>query len=473
MLGLIGIILSLILLMYLAYRGINVLILAPLLSLLAVLLAGGLPIIGTYTQVFMTALGKYVVQYFPLFLLGAIFGKLMDDSGSARVIAHWIVEKTGAARAILAVVLACAILTYGGVSLFVVAFAVFPVAMALFREADVPKRLIPGTIALGSFTFTMTALPGTPAIQNAIPAPFFGTDAFAAPVLGLLGGLIMLGGGMLWLNWRASRAQGAGEGFGAQQEERFRPGTVGAAYVGTMPAGQPVPSFPVAIAPIVLVILLNYLFTSWVIPNLDTGYLAEPKYGSTNVQAVRGIWAIIAALFLAILALIAINWSRFKDLKTSVNEGTMGSLLPIFNTASEVGYGATIASLPAFAVVRDAVLNISPGNPVVSLAVAVNVLAGITGSASGGMSIALQTLGETYNQLAQQFGINPELMHRVAAMASGGFDSLPHNGAVITLLAICGLTHRDSYADIGMVSVVIPALALITVVIIGSTVGTF
>lgn len=473
MLGLLGIVLSLVLLMYLAYRGINVLILAPLLALLAVLLAGGLPILGTYTQVFMTALGKYVVQYFPLFLLGAIFGKLMDDSGSARVIAHWIVEKTGAARAILAVVLACAILTYGGVSLFVVAFAVFPVAVALFREADVPKRLIPGAIALGSFTFTMTALPGTPAIQNAIPAPFFGTDAFAAPGLGLLGGLVMFGGGMLWLNWRSSRARAAGEGFGVQGEERFQAGTAGAAYVGTMPAGQPMPSFPVAIAPIVLVILLNYLFSSWVIPNMDTGYLAEPKYGSTNVQAVRGIWAIIAALFLAILALIAFNWSRFKDLKASVNEGTMGSLLPIFNTSSEVGYGATIASLPAFAVVRDAVLNISPGNPVVSLAVAVNVLAGITGSASGGMSIALQTLGETYNQLAQQFGINPELMHRVAAMASGGFDSLPHNGAVITLLAICGLTHRDSYADIGMVSVVIPVLALITVVVLGSSVGTF
>jgi H+/gluconate symporter-like permease len=474
MLGLVGIVLSLVLLMYLAYRGINVLILAPLLSLLAVVLAGGLPILGTYTQVFMTALGKYVVQYFPLFLLGAIFGKLMDDSGSARVIAHWIVEKTGATRAILAVVLACAILTYGGVSLFVVAFAVFPVALALFREADVPKRLIPGAIALGSFTFTMTALPGTPAIQNAIPAPFFGTDAFAAPGLGLLGGLIMLGGGMAWLNWRASRAQAAGEGFGVRGEgDAFRPGTVGAAYVGAMPAGQPVPSFPVAIAPIVLVILLNYLFSSWVIPNMDTGYLAEPKYGSTNVQAVRGIWAIIAALSLAILALIAINWSRFKDVKASVNEGTMGSLLPIFNTASEVGYGATIASLPAFAVVRDAVLNISPGNPVVSLAVAVNVLAGITGSASGGMSIALQTLGETYNQLAQQFGIDAELMHRVAAMASGGFDSLPHNGAVITLLAICGLTHRDSYADVGMVSVVIPVLALVTVVILGSTFGAF
>ena len=172
MIGLVGIVLSLLLLMYLAYRGINVLLLAPVLATMAVLFAGGVPVLASYTQVFMVSLGKYVAQFFPLFMLGAIFGKLMDDSGSAKVIANWIVDKVGEQRAILAVVLACAILTYGGVSLFVVAFAVFPISVALFRHAGVPKRLIPGAIALGSFTFTMTALPGTPTIQNAIPAPF-------------------------------------------------------------------------------------------------------------------------------------------------------------------------------------------------------------------------------------------------------------------------------------------------------------
>ena len=472
MLGLFGIVLSLVLLMYLAYRGINVLILAPLLALLATLFAGGLPVLATYTQVFMASLGKYVVQFFPLFLLGAIFGKLMEDSGSARVIAHWIVERVGSARAILAVVLACAILTYGGVSLFVVAFAVFPVAAALFREAGVPKRLIPGTIALGSFTFTMTALPGTPQIQNAIPAPFFGTDAFAAPGLGLIAAAIMFTGGLLWLQFRASSARARGEGYGAA-EERFGPDTVGAARVGALPMERHPPHVLIALTPIVLVIVVNYLFLNFVVPTMDTGYLAEPKYGETTVNAVRGIWSIIVALFVAILVLIALNWSRLVDVKRSVNEGTMGSLLPIFNTASEVGYGTTIASLPAFAMVRDAVLNIAPGNPVVSLAVAVNVLAGITGSASGGMSIALQTLGETYMEMAQQFQIDPEILHRVSSLASGGFDTLPHNGAVITLLAICGLTHRDSYVDIGVVAVVVPVLALIVVLILATLFGSF
>jgi H+/gluconate symporter-like permease len=103
----------------------------------------------------------------------------------------------------------------------------------------------------------------------------------------------------------------------------------------------------------------------------------------------------------------------------------------------------------------------------------VNVLAGITGSASGGMSIALQTLGSTYAEMAQAAGIDPEILHRVSALASGGFDSLPHNGAVITLLAITGLTHRESYADIGMVSVVIPLASLISVLAIYSVFGSF
>jgi len=458
-LGLTGILLSLILLMYLAYRGVNVLILAPLLSLLAVVFAGGLPILATYTQVFMKALGGYLTTYFPLFMLGAIFGKLMADSGSARQIAQWIVAKLGADNAVMAIVLACGILTYGGVSLFVVAFAVYPIAVALFRRADVPKRLIPATIALGSFTFTMTALPGTPAIQNAIPMPFFGTTPFAAPILGTLAGLIMFGGGVAWLRMRARRASRKGEGFGNH------PNTDADA---ALPEDAPLPNFRVAIAPVVAVIVLNAILTYLIIPNLDTAYLAEERYGATTLDSVRGIWAIISSLVAAIVLTIALNLRRLKDLKDSVNKGTMGSLLPVFNTSSEVGYGAVIASLPAFAVIRDAVLNIAPGNPLISIAVAVNVLAGITGSASGGLSIALQALGPQFAEMAQAAGISPGLMHRVAVLSSGGFDALPHNGAVITLLAICGLNHKQSYPDIFVVAVLIPVVATVVVVALGS-----
>jgi H+/gluconate symporter-like permease len=409
----------------------------------------------------MKSLGGYLVTFFPLFMLGAIFGKLMDDSGSARSIAHTIVAKLGGQQAILAIVLACGILTYGGVSLFVVAFAVYPIAASLFREASVPKRLIPGAIALGSFTFTMTAFPGTPAIQNAIPMAFFGTDPFAAPGLGVIAGLIMMVGGVLWLKRRAAAASARGEGYGERPEEEIDQITSGRT-----------PLFLVAIAPIVLVILFNYLFTRVFIPMWDTAYLADPRYGETTLDAVRGIWSIISALIIAIVSLIVLNWKSWVDLKESINKGTMGSLLPIFNTASEVGYGTVIASMAAFIIIRDAVVGIS-ANPLISLAVAVNVLAGITGSASGGMSIALQTLGATYLEIAQNLGISPELLHRISSISSGGFDALPHNGAVITLLAICRLTHRQSYPDIFVVSVATPVLALITVLTLGTLFGSF
>ncbi|MBL8260601.1 MAG: GntP family permease [Candidatus Competibacteraceae bacterium] len=463
--GVLGILISLGLLMYLAYRGINVLVLAPLMALLAVLIGGGADVLlPTYTQVFMKELGGYLLRFFPLFMLGAIFGKLMDDSGSAKTIAHWIVAKVGRERAILAIVLSCGILTYGGVSLFVVAFAVYPIGAALFREIEMPKRFIPGAIALGSFTFTMTAFPGTPAIQNAIPSPFFGTNTFAAPGLGTIGGLIMMIGGVLWLNARAKRAMANGEGYGDHRNENLDAEVAKDAAPG--------PSFFVALLPILLVIGLNALFTYIVFPGIDASYLAEPKYGATKLSAVAGLWSIIVALVIAIVFIIAVHWARWKNVVESLNAGTMGSLLPIFNTASEVGYGNVIASLPAFVVVKDAVLGVS-SNPLVSEAVAVNVLAGITGSASGGMSIALSTLGAKYLELANAVGINPELLHRVAVMSSGCFDSLPHNGAVITLLGICKLTHKQSYFDIFMVSVIIPLIALVTVITLGSLFGSF
>ncbi len=449
--------------MYLAYRGISVLILAPILALLAVLMSGeGNQLLGTYTQVFMTGLGGYVVKYFPLFLLGAIFGKLMDDSGSARAIAHALVKKLGDTRAILAIALSCALLTYGGVSLFVVGFAVFPIAAALFREADVPKRLIPGAIAIGSLGFTMTALPGTPAIQNAIPMPFFGTDAFAAPGLGIIGGMVMFGCGWGWMEFRARKARLANEGYGHHGD--------------TEQAGFDLGKLPplwVAMLPILVVVIGNYVFSKAVFPALNNSYLKEAKFGHIELSAVLGIWSIISALLLACLAIIVMNWRRWDNLKNTLNKGTMGSLLPIFNTASEVGYGSVIASLSAFAVLREMMLHMSPGNILISEAVVVNVLAGITGSASGGMSIALNTLGDTYLHLANQAGISPELLHRVAAMASGGLDSLPHNGAVITLLTICGLTHRQSYLDVFMVTIPAALAGLAVVIALGSWFGSF
>jgi len=463
MISLLPILLSLGLLMYLAYRGHSVILLAPLLAMLAVLLSGEAnTMLGVYTQVFMKGLGGYIISFFPLFLLGAIFGKLMDDSGSALSISESLVTKLGKKQAVLSIVMACAVLTYGGVSLFVVGFAVYPIAAALFRELNIPKRLIPGAIALGALTFTMTALPGTPAIQNAIPMPFFKTDSFAAPGLGAIGGLIMLVGGMIWLNYRTKTALNVGEGYGQHHHDKL-----------AVVDHSAKPSLLVALLPIILVILINFICTKWLLPSMDNSYLATEEFGAVPLSKVLGIWAIVIALVVSCGAMILLNWKRWKDLKESLSEGALGSLLPIFNTASEVGYGSVIATLTGFIIVKEFLLGLSPENPLISEAVFVNVMAGITGSASGGLSIALNTMGDNYLQLASQFGINPELMHRVASIASGGLDALPHNGAVITLLVICQLTHRESYKDIFVVAVAVPVLALIAVITLGTLIGSF
>lgn len=464
MVGLIGIVLSLILLMYLAYKGFSVIVLAPLLALFAVAWSGlSNELLGFYSQIFMTGLGGYIIKYFPLFLLGAIFGKLMDDSGSARTIANFFVEKLGHKRAMLSIVLSCAILTYGGVSLFVVGFAVFPIASALFKKLGIPKRLIPAAIMLGALTFTMTALPGTPAIQNAIPMPFFNTDLYAAPGLGILSSIFIIITGMWWLNKRIAKADSLKEGYGNHVEIHSNDGTLTTSG----------PSLTVAFAPILVVIITNLVLTKIILPSLDTAYLATDKFGNVSLNSVVGLWAIICALVLACLTIIILNWKAIVNIKDSIQQGVSSSFLPIFNTASEVGYGSVIASLAGFIILRDFLVGIAPDNPLISEAIVVNVLAGITGSASGGLSIALNTMGETYKNLAIDNGISLELMHRVASMASGALDSLPHNGAVITIITLCGLTHKQSYYDMFIVAVVIPLIALAGVITLGTMFGSF
>jgi H+/gluconate symporter-like permease len=395
-------------------------------------------------------------------------------------------ERLGERRAVLAVVLAGALVTYGGVSLFVAFFVLVPMAQALFRAASIPRRLMPAAIALGTSTFTMSALPGTPAIQNAIPMPFFGTTPFAAPGLGIIASAIMLAFGLWWLGRAEAAARRKGDGYGvaegtavdaaandpvvrelATTAREFDPAEI---HHGEHSATTP----PVARAflPLIVVLTINLLMSLVVLPRLDFSFLAEERWGSTSLSAVAGVWAVVVALASAVAMLIAINYRYFPSLRASMDAGANAAVLPAFSVASLVGFGAVVAALPAFAAVRDWVLSIE-GGPLVSLALAANVLAALTGSASGGLTIALDALGNAYMELAAGKDIDPALMHRVAVIGSGTLDSLPHNGAVVTLLALCGLTHRESYFDIVMVAIVGAIIALVTVIALGSTFGSF
>lgn len=483
--GLFGILLALGLLIWLAYRGWSVLLLAPAAALIAAAVSRE-PLLAHWTQTFMGSAAQFLAQFFPLFLLGALFGKLMDDSGSVEAIARFMTERLGTRRAILAVVLAGAFVTYGGVSLFVAFFVLAPMAQALFQAADIPRRLMPAAIALGTSTFTMTAFPGTPAIQNAIPMPFFGTTPFAAPGLGIIASAIMLGFGLWWLTRSEAAARRAGEGYGGDPDivlrtvaddpiirerattaREFDPAEIshGRHTDVAVPIG-------VAALPLVVVVIVNLLMSLVILPRLDFSFLAETRWGSTSLSAVAGVWSVVVALAAAILTLILVNRQRLRSLRESMDAGANASVLPAFNVASLVGFGAVVAMLPAFDIVRDWVLSIG-GGPLVSLATATNVLAALTGSASGGMTIALDALGDTYMRIAAEQGIDPALMHRVAAIGSGTLDSLPHNGAVVTLLAVCGSTHRESYLDIVMVGIVSALVALVAVIVLGTAFGSF
>jgi H+/gluconate symporter-like permease len=444
-------------LMLAAYRGYSVILFAPVAALGAVLLTDPALVAPIFTGLFMDKMVGFLKLYFPVFMLGALFGKLIELSGFSKSIVAATIGLVGRQRAILSIVLVCALLTYGGVSLFVVVFAVYPFAAELFRASDIPKRLIPGTIALGAFTFTMDALPGTPQIQNIIPTAFFGTTAWAAPWLGVFGAVFILLVGLAYLESRRRKAAAAGEGYGDQLVNEPAP-------FDAEKLAHPL----LAILPLLLVGVANKLLTD-AIPRVygSTQSFVPAVVGHAEpvvqeVSKIAAIWAVEGALLLGILCVLVSAW---RPVSRHFAEGSKaaigGALLASMNTASEYGFGAVIAALPGFKLVADGLRAIP--NPLLNEAVSVTALAGITGSASGGMSIALAAMAETFVRNAQAAGIPLAVLHRVAAMASGGMDTLPHNGAVITLLAVTGLTHRQSYRDIFAVTLIKTAAVLVVI----------
>lgn len=448
---------SLCFLMFVAYRGYSVILFAPVAALGAVLLIDPSMVAPMFTGLFMDKMVAFVKLYFPVFLLGAVFGKVIELSGFSKSIVAAVIRVIGRERAMLAIVLVCGILTYGGVSLFVVVFAVYPFAAEMFRQGDIPKRLIPGTIALGAFTCTMDSLPGTPQIQNIIPTTFFKTNIYAAPWLGIIGSLFILVCGLLYLNHCRRRAAANGEGYGTNLLNEPVP------Y-----EEEKLPNPLVAILPLFIVGIMNKVFTVAIPALYGASVSFIPAVIGKSAPVVQetsklvAIWAVEGALLLGIASVFLFAWktvaAKFADgSKAAIG----GALLATMNTASEYGFGAIIAALPGFLVIANGLKAIP--NPLVNEAITVTALAGITGSASGGMGIALAAMADTFISNANAAGIPMEVLHRVAAMASGGMDTLPHNGAVITLLAVTGLTHRQAYKDVFAITI-IKTLAVFVVI---------
>jgi H+/gluconate symporter-like permease len=449
---------SLTLLIFVAYRGHSVILFAPIAALVAVLLTQPYLVMPLYGSVFMDRMVNFIKLFFPVFVLSAIFGKLTSASGMAGSIAHSVIKLFGAKNAIPAIVVVGGILTYGGVSLFVAAFCLYPFAAHLFKSAAIPKRLIPATIALGAFTFTMDAFPGSPQIQNIIPTSFFHTDTWAAPWLGLCGGIFIFTLGVLYLQSQKRKAARRKEGYGTNhtnEPEVFET--------------DKLPSVYISFVPLILVMVSNKFITTLIQKryekSIDFSSFGFDGVPPADFSPFIAVWGACCALIIGIITILLFRFRQLKsNIKNEFNVAIGGALFAVVNTASEYGFGAVIASLPGFKAVREGLAS-AFGNPLVNEAATVTMLSGITGSASGGLSIALATMKDTFVAQALQHGIPNEVLHRVASMASGGMDTLPHNGSILTVLIISGLTHRQSYKDIFVITIFKVAAAFFVIML--------
>jgi H+/gluconate symporter-like permease len=424
MLSLLGLLAGLGLLVVLTMRGFNLFITAPLCALL-VAVTNGIPFWQLADKVdfvhgYMSGFSGFVAAWFLMFLLGSIFGKLMEHTGAADAVALAIVKRLGHTRAVLAIVLACAVLTYGGVSLFVVAFSAYPMAVSLFKGANLPRRFIPATLALGSVTFTMTSA-GSPEIQNWIPIPYLGTTPYAGWQVSIIVALFMAVGGYFALMWMIKSATKKGEQFAARSSDPVL-------------TDKPLPHWLTGLLPLLVVLITSFLLHD-------------------SLQQA----ALIIALAGGVISLYLLNFRFLHNPAAATNEGVLGALLAIGNTAAVVGFGAVAKLTPAFNSVVDYMTHL-PGPELVGAAVAVSAIAGLTGSASGGQVIALPEIAPHYLDR----GVDPEQLHRVVAISSGALDSLPHNGYVVTTIrAICGESHQNAYWPVAVVSVLMPVLGTI------------
>lgn len=421
LLSMLGIFLGLATLITLALRGWSIILIAPLAAAI-VLAFSQVDLLTGLNETYMKGFASFAMKFFFLFLLGTIFGKVMEDSGAARKIADFMLRLTGKKSELhvaLAIVAVCGLLGYGGVSVFVILFVIVPVARPLFKEMDLSWRLFPGIYFFGVATFVMAMLPGTPQIANLIPTKYLGTTAMAAPALGLIAAAFVITANALLLGWMIRRSKHRGEGYAGSDPLAMK------ASAATGNDDEPLPGIWLAFMPSgVMLVLLNGL-------KLDI------------------VWSLLGGIAAGMVLLNGHLTDKLKTLTT----GATNCALPVVNTCADVGFGAVVGSVGGFRTISNALLSI-PGSPLISLSLATQLLCGITGSASGGLGIAMELFAKQFLAL----GLNPEVIHRIASLATAGLDVMPHNGAVITALAVVGLTHKQAYKPIFMLAVVTPIL---------------
>lgn len=386
------------------------------------------------TDTFMGGMSGFAANWFLLFMLGSIFGKVMGDSGASVGIANNLLKLLGEKYVVLIIMLTGLVLSYGGIGTFIIAFSLYPIAVALFQKADIPKKLIVATIMVCPVTVCMAMLPGSPSTQNLIPTTYFGTTAYAGAAIGIICSIIMFAAAYLFLNWQIKKAKANGEHFAASEGEEIM--DLNEAYSGKTP------SIGACYAPII--VLLVFMF------------------GLQKLTAMPANFAVACAMTLAILAGSFLYRDKLK-VQSVISDGAAGGLGSLIATSAIMGFGSVVSASPAYNVVTEALVNLNIG-PLGTALVSINVIAAITGSSAGGLNIFLSSMGE---YLASA-GLNTSMLHRVVCIASSGFDAMPHASGMVVCNQIAKTSQRDTYKYVFITCAIMPFCCAILACILGT-----
>lgn len=421
----IAIIISLAILIILSFKKVNIVVVGITAAAVMALLSKQ-PVLEAITVDYMTGAADFVKNNFLIFFFSVLFGRVMEETGSAASIAKSLAGFLGEKFAILGVIFSGAVLVYGGVTTLVVVFSLYPIALSLFKKADLPRYLLPGAIAGGCFTFACANFPGTPNLVNVIPIQYLGTTSMAAPVVGVISGICVMICVCVYFLYEASKAKKAGHGF--IEDDAVRASLEKANSLEQLPN-----PFLSVLPIIVILVVLNIM--------------------KQNV---------IVAMLCGIILCAALFYKNVSDVPAIFNYSAQNAAIAIINTAVVVGFGAVVKNSEGFQWLLNMSSNMK-GSPLITFGIMTTLLAGACGSGSGGLGIALEAMAEKYLQM----GLAPEILHRVGSAASVGLDSLPHNGAVITLLTISGMTHKESYKYIFVPTVLCTLLGLAVSLVLG------
>lgn len=433
--GVIGLLVAIAFMIVAAFKGYHVVPVTIVASLIAII-TNNVDIWMGLSEAYAVDMKNFVGNYLIMFFLGALLGQVLSRSGAARMVGVTLAKKFGSKNALLITVVTSSILAYGGVSVFVIVFAIYPIALFLFQEADIPKRLIPGAVMLGAGSYVMTAVPGSPALTNVIPTTYLGTTVTAAPVIGIISAIVMFVSGFYIYSTYVKKVKAKGEHFVPSPSDNIAK--------LTPEEEAKLPSFATSIAPLVVTVAV----------------ILGERFLKIGLPAV---FTVLIGLFAGIVVGYLLHRQRILDFKDTLSTSGTGSINALLNTASVVGLGGAVKATPAFQAMVNFALSINL--PVLfTTAIAVNIIAGITGSSSAGITIFMSTFSEAFIER----GVHPEVLHRVAAISAGVLDSLPHAGPNVTFLSVAGLKFKEGYPGIFISTCVIPFIGLVTALILAS-----